>query len=74
MKPEKLDELDLVKFTLELSALDNVLQRIKTAEAEKALMELRLKQSEQHIRSKYDMSDNDRFELPSGKIVRSEIK
>lgn len=71
MKPEKLDELDLLKFTLELSALDNVLQRIKTAEAEKALAEMRIKQTEVHIRSKYDMSEKDKFEVPSGKIVRS---
>lgn len=72
MKPEKLDELDLLKFTLELSALDNVLQRIKTAEAEKALAEMRIKQTEAHIRDKYEMSEKDKFEFPSGKILRSE--
>lgn len=72
MKPEKLEELDLLKFTLELSALDNVLQRIKTAETEKALIEMRLKQSESSIRSKYDMSEKDKFEIPSGRIVRQE--
>ena len=38
MKPEKLDELDVMKFALELSALDNAIQRIKTAEMKKALM------------------------------------
>lgn len=72
MKPEKLDELDVVKFALELSALDNAIQRIKTAELEKELMEMRLKQTETHLRSKYEMSEQDKFEIPSGKIVRSE--
>lgn len=72
MKPEKLDELDVMKFALELSALDNAIQRIKTAELEKALMEMRLKQTEAQIRSKYEMSEKDKFEIPSGNIKRVE--
>ena len=52
--------------------MDSAIQRINTAELEKALMETRLKHTEAQIRSKYEMSEKDKFEIPSGNIKRVE--